>query len=125
MCLQNVHAPLEAASFWKDEYPQVKYAARLNYMAMVSATDSSVANITDALKRTGHWDQTLFVWASDNGTPVNVGGSNWPLKGGKGSNWEGGVRTPALVNGGLLADSQVRRGAREAHSPNTSPLLCQ
>lgn len=83
------------------------YQKRLKYMAMVSTIDSSVANITAALHRTGHWEQTLFVWASGNGTPVQAGGSNWPLKGGKGSNWEGGVRPPAFVNGGLLADSQV------------------
>lgn len=102
-----MHAPLEASPFWENLYPNVKYAKRLAYMAMVSTIDSAVANISAALQRTGHWDTTLFIWASDNGTPVDVGGSNWPLKGGKGSNWEGGVRTPAFVNGGLLDDSLV------------------
>lgn len=33
-------------------------------------------------------------------------GSNWPFRGAKNSNWEGGTRTPAFVNGGLLPNTQ-------------------
>ena len=47
-----------------------------------------------------------MVWMTDNGSPVQVGGSNYPLRGGKGSNWEGGVRVPAIVGGGFLPASQ-------------------
>ena len=48
------------------------------------------------------WSQTLLIWCTDNGSPVTVAGSNFPLEGGKGSNWEGGTRVPAFINGGLL-----------------------
>ena len=44
----------------------------------------------------------LQVWTTDNGSPVNAGGSNHPLRGGKGSNWEGGIRTSTFVAGGVL-----------------------
>ena len=72
---------------------------------MLSYVDETVKNLTDALKRKNMWDDTLFVWTNDNGSPVFVGGSNHPLRGGKGSNWEGGTRVPAFVTGGILPDS--------------------
>ena len=42
----------------------------------------------------------------DNGSPVQVAGTNAPLRGGKGSNWEGGCRVPAFVTGGFLPSGQ-------------------
>lgn len=38
----------------------------------------------------------------DNGAPLGGGGSNFPFRGGKNSNFEGGVRVPAIVSGGTL-----------------------
>ena len=73
---------------------------------MVSTVDETAKNVTDALRATGMWETTLFVWSTDNGSPVQVGGSNAPLRGGKGSNWEGGCRVPAFVAGGLLPAGQ-------------------
>ena len=64
--------------------------------------DETVRNVTSALHDAGLWERTVLVWCTDNGSPVNSGGSNFPLKGGKGSNWEGGTRVPAFVNGGML-----------------------
>ena len=49
-----------------------------------------------------------FVWTTDNGAPPNAGGSNFPLRGGKGSLWDGGYRVPGFINGGVLPAS--RRG---------------
>ena len=62
--------------------------------------------MTDALHTAGMWENTLFVWTTDNGSPVTGGGSNHPLKGGKGSNWEGGCRVPTFVTGGILPAQQ-------------------
>lgn len=47
------------------------------------------------------------MWTNDNGSPVTVGGSNHPLRGGKGSNWEGGTLVPTFIYGGALPKKQV------------------
>ena len=52
---------------------------------MVSYVDETTKNVTNTLRSAGMWDNTLFVWTTDNGSPVSEGGSNHPLKGGKGT----------------------------------------
>eukprot|EP00730_Choanoeca_flexa_P004670 TRINITY_DN11768_c0_g1_i8.p1 TRINITY_DN11768_c0_g1~~TRINITY_DN11768_c0_g1_i8.p1 ORF type:complete len:519 (+),score=110.86 TRINITY_DN11768_c0_g1_i8:135-1691(+) len=102
--LHNTHSPIEAPQRFVDLY-DFEQAKRNTFYGMMSVVDESVANVTAALKRTGMWNNTLLVWTTDNGSPVTVAGSNAPLKGGKGSNWEGGTRTPMVVTGGYLPES--------------------
>ena len=52
--------------------------------------------MTAALRRTDQYRDTVIVFMSDNGGADK--GSNWPLRGGKNSVWEGGTRTPAFVH---------------------------
>ena len=42
---------------------------------------------------------TVIVLSSDNGAPELTGGSNTPLKGGKASLWEGGIKSVGFVHG--------------------------
>ncbi len=66
----------------------------------VEEMDWSVGQVLDALRAHGLDKDTLVVFTSDNG-PWLVkgadGGSAGPLRGGKGSTWEGGVRVPTLA----------------------------
>lgn len=77
------------------------------YASMVSFMDGAIGNITDLLHSKGMWDDTIIFFQSDNGGPSFAGSShtanNWPLKGTKMSNWEGGIRVNAFVSGGYLA----------------------
>lgn len=91
--MHDTHAPLEVP--WRFAEP---YAAtwpddekRYTFSGMVSFVDEAVLNLTNALRTARMWESTLFVWTNDNGSPVFVGGSNHPLRGGKGS-----VRSPSL-----------------------------
>ena len=61
----------------------------------------------EALKQKDMWDNVLFVASSDNGGPISSdkGANNYPLKGGKATDWQGGVRVNAFVSGGYLPES--------------------
>ena len=73
-----------------------------------------VGAVVDKLKSTGLWDNTLLVLHSDNGGEIMTqfcGSNNHPLRGGKFSNFDGGIRVNALVSGGFVPSS--RRGVKE------------
>ena len=104
--LHNIHGPLEAPDEWLDIYSANSTCAlRRTLQAMVSVADNVTGHLVELLKKKGMWDNTLMVVSADNG---GCGSSNYPLKGGKMGFFEGGVRSLAFVNGGLLTES--RRG---------------
>ena len=63
---------------------------------MISALDEAVMNVTLALRRVNKYRDTVMVFMSDNGGAEK--GSNWPLRGGKNSVWEGGTKSVAFVH---------------------------
>ena len=70
--------------------------------------DDVVGNVTASLKAAGLWDETLFLLTSDNGGPsYNAAhtANNYPLRGSKLSDWEGGVRCVLWPAPGLGSDS--------------------
>jgi len=83
------------------------FACRAQYAAMVAVLDDNIKNVTDALKAKGMWDNTLMIFSSDNGGPIDVeenAANNYPLRGGKYSEFEGGVRAAAFVGGGFVPE---------------------
>jgi arylsulfatase A len=70
------------------------------YADVVSELDASVGAVLSALDRTGAAANTLVVFTSDNGPWLPFGehaGSAGPLREGKGTTWEGGVRVPCVA----------------------------
>ena len=65
------------------------------YSEMVVEMDKSVGAVVDTLERLGLAKNTLILFFSDNG--ANKNGNNGPLRGAKGSNWEGGHRVPCIA----------------------------
>jgi arylsulfatase A-like enzyme len=51
--------------------------------------DSAVGAIASALREREMWRNSLLVFSTDNGSPLNNGGNNAPLRGSKMTDWEG------------------------------------
>ncbi|MEZ6064368.1 MAG: sulfatase [Planctomycetaceae bacterium] len=67
---------------------------------VISEIDWSVGEITAALEQHGLLENTLMIFTSDNGPWLSYGnhaGSAGPLREGKGTTWEGGVREPCIM----------------------------
>jgi arylsulfatase A-like enzyme len=65
------------------------------YAAMLANMDHHIGRLIDHLKKTGQYENTLVVFLSDNGG--TGAGDNGPLRGGKATLFEGGVRVPCIV----------------------------
>lgn len=70
--------------------------------------DEAVGELVAAFEaREAMWTRTLLIFATDNGGPLYEPGAanNFPLRGGKYSDFQGGVRTNAFLSGGWLPDA--------------------
>uniref|UniRef100_L7LZW8 Putative arylsulfatase b n=1 Tax=Rhipicephalus pulchellus TaxID=72859 RepID=L7LZW8_RHIPC len=90
-----------------DKFPYIGEKNRTIYAGMVDALDQSVGQVVKALSDAGMLENTIIVFSSDNGGGPwgehNSRGFNWPLRGAKGTVWEGGTRAAAFVWSPLLA----------------------
>ena len=96
-----VHTPLEVPDSYLAQFDFIDNDDRRHYMAMVKYLDDVIGELVDTLKDKDMWSNTLLVISSDNGGQ-ELAGNNYPLKGSKGSDWQGGVRVDAFVSGGFL-----------------------
>lgn len=92
-----VHAPHQAKEAdLKVVDPKVTDETRRTYAAMVQALDRNVGTILAGLEKQGLRENTIVVFTSDNGATKE--GSNAPLRGGKHSIYDGGVRLPTVIH---------------------------
>lgn len=72
---------------------------------MLTELDDGVQAVLSALREKNMYDNTLIVFVSDNGGPLEHS-ANFPLRGGKHTFWDGGLRVEAFVSGGLVPVAQ-------------------
>ncbi|XP_051943354.1 arylsulfatase I-like [Hippocampus zosterae] len=102
LSLQAVHTPLQPPKSYIYQYRDMADVARRKFAAMVSTVDEAVRNVTYALRKSGLYRDSVIIYSTDNGAQPFTGGSNWPLRGRKGTYWEGGIRGVAFVHSPLL-----------------------
>lgn len=89
------HAPLQAPQKYVERFGHIKDENRRKFAAMMSAMDDAVGKVLAKIRSLGQEENTLIVFLSDNGGPTGqTTSSNLPLRGGKGTTFEGGVRVP-------------------------------
>ena len=89
------HIPIYASG------PFTGTSARGAYGDVIEEIDASVGRIVNALEETGELQETLLIFTSDNGPWLQYGlegGSAGLLRGGKGTNFEGGQRVPFIAH---------------------------
>lgn len=92
-----VHTPMEAR---EADLAKVKglTGKRKTLAAMAIALDRACGQVLDKLKELGLDENTLVVFANDNGGPTDANGaSNYPLSGTKANHLEGGIRVPCIM----------------------------
>merc|ERR1719317_1277819 len=114
---QTAHAPID--DDWPTFYPPIIWSdcaeedeslvGREYYCNKVKYLDHQWGVIIDYLKTTGMWDNTNIFMTTDNGAlPYSDQdiwtdwGCNWPLRSGKVTHWEGGIKVWAGLTGGLV-----------------------
>ncbi len=92
-----VHGPYQVPEEYKQGYEHLT-GNRLQMAGMLTALDEGVGKIVAALEQKGMRENTLFIYSSDNGgVAPNKITSNGPLREGKGTVYEGGVRGVAFA----------------------------
>ncbi len=88
-------APLQAPPELVRKYFRIE-GPRRRYLAMVDSLDRNVGRLVEALRSSGRWDETLTFFLGDNGGDPRWA-DNGPLREGKDSFYEGGLRVPFVA----------------------------
>ncbi len=93
-----VHTPLETTDLLKEKYESLgnPFQNNATYAGMVETVDKNIGAILDYLENAQLLENTLVVFTSDNGGIRDISNQD-PLRAGKGSYYEGGIRVPFIM----------------------------
>eukprot|EP00730_Choanoeca_flexa_P012448 TRINITY_DN4284_c0_g1_i1.p1 TRINITY_DN4284_c0_g1~~TRINITY_DN4284_c0_g1_i1.p1 ORF type:complete len:569 (+),score=147.90 TRINITY_DN4284_c0_g1_i1:3-1709(+) len=130
LAYQAVHAPAQVPPQYEEPYAFITDSQRRTFAGMLACLDEGIGNVTAALEAQGMLDDTLIVFTTDNGGPVvggdAIGARNYPLRGGKHSAYEGGVRGTAFVRAPSSVTFPLSGGTYDnlMHAADWLPTMC-
>lgn len=106
LALNAPHGPFNVPKEYVELYTDANLTARQKrFYGMITNLDENLGKLIKQLKQDGQWDNTIFIFTTDNGTAAGISGKNGNqtghnggLRGTKGSQYDGGHRVPFLVS---------------------------
>jgi arylsulfatase A-like enzyme len=90
------HSPHVSPASYQQKFEHIADPRRRRYVAMLSVLDDMIGGVMAKLRESRLDERTLVVFIADNGGPDGAP-NNGPLRGGKWTLWEGGIRSPLFV----------------------------
>jgi len=121
------HLPFVAPKKYLDMYPGEDPAMR-GFYAMITNLDDALGRLRRKLAELGIEKDTILLLTTDNGSVIGARKYNAGMRGGKGSQWDGGHRVPLLIHwpkGGLTGPRDVKRIASGIDVLPTLMELCK
>jgi len=120
------HTPIQPPKEWLERVKRrrkVISEKRAKLVALIEHMDDGIGKVISSLKETGLYDNTFIIFTSDNGGQTGVGAHNGPLRAGKGTMYEGGIRVPLCA----VWPGKIKPGSRSdriALTMDLFPTVC-
>ena len=115
------HAPFQAPEEYLKRYPDIQDKQRREYCAMISCLDDQVGRIVAALEKKGMRDNTIILFASDNGGATSGLFARAPFTGGaRKKRWSRVGQSPRLPTASCAAARAVSTKAACACRPSST-----
>ncbi|MDF9799617.1 arylsulfatase A-like enzyme [Catalinimonas alkaloidigena] len=95
------HFPVQPPQEWLDKVKQREKGiddTRAKLVAFIEHMDEGIGKVINALKESGQYENTIIVFSSDNGGHLPSKANNGPLRDGKQSMYEGGLKVPTAIS---------------------------
>lgn len=116
------HTPIQPPADWLDKVKRREPDLdnrRAKLVALIEHLDDGIGRVLNTLEDTGQAANTLVVFTSDNGGQISAGANNGPLRDGKQSMYEGGLKVPACA----VWPGHIQPGSASAVRGATMDLL--
>ena len=95
------HTPIQPPKEWLEKVKKREKGideTRAELVAFIEHMDDGIGQVIEALKKSGQYDNTIIIFSSDNGGHLPSKANNGPLRDGKQSMYEGGLKVPTCIS---------------------------